>query len=273
MKIQGKVFVVTGGGNGIGREVVLTLLQKGARVAAVDLSDERLAETAAIAKAGDRLSTHALNVTDREAVAALPGRVIAAHKNVDGLFNVAGIIQKFVPIDDLAIEDIERVMAVNFWGVVYMVKAFLPVLQTRPEASIANVSSMGGFVPVPGQTAYGASKAAVKLFTEGLASELRGTNVTVTVIFPGAIATNITQNSGVDIPGGATQSDAAAAKHKTTSPAVAAATIIEAVEKGQYRVTVGSDATFLDRLTRLAPERAMKLIADQMSDLLKPAKG
>ncbi len=266
MQIQGKVFVVTGGGNGIGREVVLGLLGRGARVAAVDLSAERLAGTVALAGPNtDRLSTHQVNVTDADAVSALPQAVIDAHGAVDGLLNVAGIIQKFVPFAELQTSDMERVMNVNFWGPINMVRAFLPHLVKRPKAAIVNVSSMGGFLPVPGQTIYGASKAAVKLFTEGLHTELMNGPVAVTVVFPGAIGTNITQNSGVEIPG----MDAAASSHKTLPPSEAARIIIEGMAKGKYRVLVGSDATMLDRLTRLAPERAMKLIATQMADLLK----
>ena len=118
--------------------------------------------------------------------------MIDTHAHVDGLLNVAGIIQKFEPFIELDTADIERVLQVNFWGVVNMVRAFLPHLMRRPEAALVNVSSMGAFIPVPGQTVYGASKAAVKLLTEGLHAERRGTPVRVTVVFPGAVATGIT---------------------------------------------------------------------------------
>jgi NAD(P)-dependent dehydrogenase (short-subunit alcohol dehydrogenase family) len=268
MDIKGKVFVVTGGGNGIGREVVLGLLDRGARVAAVDLRADGLAGTVTLAGPNTaRLSTHQVNVTDRVAVEALPQAVVEAHGVVDGLLNVAGIIQRFVPFAELDSSDIERVMDVNFWGVVNMVRAFLPLLVQRPTAALVNVSSMGGFLPVPGQTVYGASKAAVKLLTEGLHAELMHGPVRVTVVFPGAIGTNITQNSGVDIPG---MGSAEAASHKMLAPSEAGRIIIEGMAKGKYRVLVGSDATLLDRLVRLAPERAKKLIATQMADLLKP---
>lgn len=168
MQIENKVFVVTGGGNGMGREVALQLITRGARVALVDLNQAGLDETAVLAGAGDRLTTHAVNVSDRKAVLALPAAVKAAHGQVDGLLDVAGIIQPFVKIAELDFDVIERVMNVNFWGVVNMSKAFLPDLLARPESGFLNVSSMGAFLPVPGQAAYGASKAAVKLFTEAL---------------------------------------------------------------------------------------------------------
>lgn len=270
MQIADKVFVVTGGGNGMGREVALQLIERGARVAAVDLSADGLAETAKLAGAAEgRLTTHALNVADRDAVLALPDAVIAAHGQVDGLFNVAGIIQPFVKIEELGFDVIERVMNVNFWGVVNMSKAFLPHLLARPESGLLNVSSMGGFLPVPGQAAYGASKAAVKLFTEALFSETQGTPLKVTVIFPGGVGTNITRNSGVDM----SKMEAAAAgaggkQPKTTSPQDAGRQLIEALEQGKFRATIGGDAKFMDRMARLSPRRATLLIAKQMKALL-----
>jgi short-subunit dehydrogenase len=268
MDISGKVFVVTGGGNGMGREVVLGLLKRGARVAAVDLNEAGLTETDQLAGANAaNLTTHVVNVTDRKDVLALPAKVIKAHGQVDGVLNVAGIIQKFVKIVELDFEDIERVINVNFWGVVNMSKAFLPHLLERPQSALLNVSSMGGFLPVPGQAAYGASKAAVKLFTEALFAESQGTSLAVTVVFPGGVATNITANSGVDV----SKMMAAAGEGKTpktTSPEDAARQIIEGVEKGSFRVVIGGDAKFMDRFARLSPKRATLLIANQMKSLL-----
>ncbi len=133
--------------------------------------------------------------------------------------------------------------------------------------ALVNVSSMGAFMPVPGQTAYGASQAAVKLLTEGLHAELRGTPVRVTVVFPGAVATSITTNSGVNIPAVAGGSGNAS-NTKVLAPSVAAETIIKGMEKGSYRVVVGRDAKVMDWFTRLVPERAMTMIADQMAGLL-----
>lgn len=267
MQITDRVFVVTGGGNGMGREVAIELIRRGARVAAVDLSEAGLAETAGLASAPEgRLTTHVVNVADRAAVLALPDAVLAAHGQLDGLLNIAGIIQPFVKIQDLDFDIIERVMNVNFWGVVNMTKAFLPVLLDRPSAAILNVSSMGGFLPVPGQAAYGASKAAVKLFTEALYAELQGTGVAVTVVFPGGVATHITENSGVTVPNMAAMTEGK--MPKTTSPVEAGREIIDALEKGSFRRRIGSDARLMDRLSRLAPRRATLLIAKQMKALL-----
>lgn len=267
MRIDDRTFIVTGGGNGIGREVVLGLLARGARVAALDLRAPGLAETVRLAgAAADRLTTHDLDVTDREGARRVIDEVAATHGAVDGLLNVAGIIQPFVTVADLSFEDMTRVMDVNFWGVVHTTKAVLPHLRGRPEACIVNVSSMGGFCPVPGQSVYGASKAAVKLFTEGLYAELRGTPIAVTVVFPGAIRTDISGNSGVSIGSGAMAQEST---FPMTEAPEAARQIIEAVAKGSYRVTVGKDATMLDRLSRLAPQRATDLIAGKMASLLR----
>ncbi|WP_131106193.1 SDR family NAD(P)-dependent oxidoreductase [Ornithinimicrobium sufpigmenti] len=278
MQVQNKVFVVTGAGNGIGLEVVLDLLRRGGRVAAVDLREESLVDLGQRVKVGERLTLHTLDITDRQAVEALPEQVLQAHGHIDGLLNVAGIIQEFVPFADLSYEQMERVLGVNLWGVVHTSKAFLPHLLERPEACLVNVSSMGGFAPVPGQTMYGASKAAVKLLTEGLYSELRETPVTVTIVFPGAIETEITSNSGVLMPGRATPEEAATqdveagdkgSRRRIMPARDAARKIVEdAVKKGEYRVTVGRDAAMLDRLSRLAPQRATDMIAKQMADLL-----
>ena len=159
MKFKDKVWVVTGGGNGMGRELVLQLLLKGARVAAVDIDGEGLEETRVLAgQAGDRLSLHILNITDQDAVEDLPGQVIAEHGAVDGLINNAGIIQPFVKINKLDYDAVNRVMDINFYGVVYLTKAFLPHLLERPEAHIANVSSMGVSFPCPDRPFTGLQK-------------------------------------------------------------------------------------------------------------------
>ncbi|MCU0427487.1 MAG: SDR family oxidoreductase [Candidatus Kapabacteria bacterium] len=267
MNAQGKTIVITGAGNGMGREMALNLVRRGARVAAVDMSAEALQETVRLAgTSGDNISTHVVNITDKASVDALPAAVQAAHGAVDGIINNAGIIQSFVKLNNLPFEAIERVMNVNFYGTLYMIKAFLPHLLERPEAHIVNMSSMGGFLPVPGQTVYGASKAAVKLLTEGLHSELQGTSVGVTVVFPGAIGTNIAQNSGVV---GTLNVDASTQKSfPTLPPAEAAEIIIRAMEENRYRVTVGKDARFMDIIYRLHPERAANFIFKKMQSLL-----
>lgn len=266
MNVQNKVIVVTGGGSGMGRELVLLLLKKGSQVAAVDINPDTLKETLELAgDKKDKVSAHVLDITNKEAVFALPEKVISRHGAVDGIINNAGIIQPFVRVNNLEFDAIERVLNINLYGVIYMTKAFLPHLLKRPEGHIINISSMGGFLPVPGQTIYGASKGAVKLFTEGLNSELLDSNVRVTVVFPGALATNIAANSGVGI---GMEQDAESSSTPTTPADKAAEIIVDGIEKDSYRVLVGSDAKLMDFLVRLNPKVAAKFIYKQMASLL-----
>lgn len=267
MKVQGKVILVTGGGSGIGRNLVLNLVNRGAEVAAVDINAESLQGTVeAAGSLGDKISTHIVDISDRKAVEELPEKIIARHGAIDGIINNAGIIQPFVRINDLEYEAIERVMNVNLWGPIHVTKTFLPHLLKRSEAHIVNVSSMGGFFPFPGQTMYGATKAAVKLFTEGLHSELSDTNVKVTVVYPGAIATNISKNSGVTMDIEA--ADEASTTMRALPAGEAAQIIIDGMEKDKYSILVGSDAKFMDLIYRISPKRAAAYISKQMKDLL-----
>lgn len=266
MQVANKVFVVTGAGSGIGRALVLQLRNEGGRVAAVDIDAETLEETRELAgQHGEKISLHVADVTDREAVEALPADVIEAHGVVDGLINNAGIIQPFVRLNDLEYDAIERVLNVNLYGTIYMTKAFLPHLLERPVAHIVNVSSMGGFFPVPGQTLYGASKAAVKLLTEGLYAELLETDVGVTVAFPGATATNIAENSGVAVDGAG---DDQAQNFSPLAPEAAAETIIEGMKQDKFQVFVGRDARMMNILYRIHPRLATRFMFRQMKGLL-----
>lgn len=266
MRCAGKVFVVTGAGSGIGRELTFELLRRKARVAAVDRNEVTLAETADLAKApGGALATFALGVSDRARVEALPQAVAASLGAVDGLLNCAGVIQPFVRLADLDYPAIERVLDVNFRGLLYTTKTFLPLLLQRPEAQIVNFSSMGGFLPLPGQAAYGASKAAVKLLTEGLRVELAGTRVRVSGVIPGAVATNIAANSGVTVGSGV-----GGQRYPMLGADRAAREILDGMERDRARILVGRDARFLDLLYRLAPVRATAFVAKRMRDLLPP---
>jgi len=150
MKVQNKLIVVTGGGSGMGRALVLDLLSRGAKVVTIDINESALQETASLAgDKQDSLSTFVVDIANKASVEELFSKVIAQFGFVDGIINNAGIIQPFVKVNELKYETIERVMNVNFYGTLYMIKAFLPHLVTRPEAHIVNISSMGGFLPVP----------------------------------------------------------------------------------------------------------------------------
>jgi short-subunit dehydrogenase len=265
MQVSNKTIVVTGAGSGIGRELTLQLLQKNANIVGVDIHLDKLLETQKIANVGnDRFLAITLDISNKEKVEALPNEVILHFGAVDGIINNAGIIQHFIPVNDLSYDEINRVFNVNFFGTLYLTKAFLPHFLQRPEAHIVNISSMGGFIPFPGQTIYGAAKAAVKLLTEGLYAELKNTNVGVTVIHPGAIATNITENSGLGKPkieANAKQSNRALSAEK------AAEKIITAMENNKYRITVGKDAMMLDLFYRLSPRMATNFIGKMMAKM------
>ena len=262
MKLSGKTFVISGAGSGMGRELTIQLVKKGASVAMVDLQAKALKETASLT-GNAHVSFHILDISDREAIEKLPSEVIKHHEQVDGIINNAGIIQPFMDVKDLDYDKIEKVFNVNFYGTLYMVKSFLPHLLKRPEASITNISSMGGYIPFPGQTVYSASKAAVKLLTEGLYGELKKTNVHVTVVHPGAIDTHIMSNSGL-----ATAKEEDEMKktqsHKSLPADEAATLIISGIEKEKFRVLVGSDARFLDLFYRFSPRRAVDFIVKKM---------
>lgn len=265
MELANKVVVITGAGSGIGRELALQALAKGAKVVGIDLSIKALEETAKLSGVdSDQFLAKELNITDLEKVNQLPKEVIQHFGSVDGLINCAGIIQHFILVNDLGFDEIKRVMDVNFYGSLYMVKAFLPHFLFRPEAHIVNVSSMGGFVPVPGQTIYGAAKAAVKLMTEGLYSELKDTKVRVSVVFPGAVRTNIMVNSGLETKG---KDSKEAGAMKILSATYAAGQIIRGMEKNQFRILVGKDSKLMDFLYRLNPLMAVNMIQKKMKSV------
>ncbi|WP_024442261.1 SDR family oxidoreductase [Mycobacterium sp. UM_WGJ] len=261
MQIEGRTFVVSGAGNGMGRQVAVGLARRGARVAAVDIDEAGLADTAEVAGSAG-FSTHKVDITDRLAVAALPGEVAAAHRHIDGVVNIAGIIHKFAPFTNLAVDDIDRVWAVNFNGTVNMCRAFLPLLLDRPEANLTNMSSLAALLPFASQTLYSASKGAVKQFSEGLYAELCDTNVHVVTVYPGNISTNLAGNSGVDML------DAGGRKVRSTTPASAAKKIIDGIVKNRFRVLVGTDAAILSALSRISPGRTTELVARQIKSVL-----
>lgn len=265
MKVDNKVLLVTGAGSGIGRELVLHLLSKGASVAGVDLNAKALEETSRLADAHrTQFAAFVTNITERPAVEALPAQVLERFGSIDGIINNAGIIQPFVKVSNLDFSVIERVLNVNLYGTLFVIKSFLPHLMQRPRAHIVNISSMGGFVPVPGQTIYGASKAAVKLLSEGLGSELIDTTVRVTVVFPGAVATNILANVSI----GALDTISSKGNMAAMQPSKAARIIVNGIERDAFHVFVGRDSILMDKLYRLNPAFAARIIAKKMSTLL-----
>ncbi len=261
MKVKNKVIVVTGGGSGIARQTVLQLLEKGSIVVTVDINEKGLEETKTLAgENAKNLTTYKLNITDLEAVRAFYQKTLEAHGHIDGLINIAGIIQKFEFIEEMSYEQIKRVMDINFYGTLYMVKEIIPHLKTREEAHILDISSMGGFLPVPGQTAYGASKAAVRLLTEGLYSELKDTNIGVTTVLPGGVRTAIAENASNKV-----DEQHNMIEKILLTPEKCASIIIKSVEKNKFRVFAGKDSKLMNFIYKRSSKRAIKLISNQLS--------
>ena len=257
MKVLNKNIVVTGGGNGVGRELVIKLLSKGARIIAIDKNGSALQETFRISGNNEKLLTRVIDITDKEAVFNFAEEIISTLGHIDGVINNAGIIQPFVDFKDLKLEQIDKVMNVNFYGTLYMTKAFINHLLTRPEGHIVNIASMGGFFPFPGQSSYGASKAAVKLMTEGLYSEMLNTNVHVSIVFPGGITTDIMKNSEITDK---SASDSEKNSKLLLSPSGAAEKIIRGMEKNKYRFFIGKDSKIMNFMYSVNPGFATRLI-------------
>lgn len=264
MKVKNKTIIVTGAGSGMGRELTLQLLSKGAHVIALDINEKELQITKEKANNSEHISLYVVDVASDESLNKFKEEFDKSNVVLDGIINNAGIIQPFIHVDKLGMDVINKVMNVNFFGPLKLTKMFLPVLLTRPEAHIVNVSSMGGFFPFPGQTIYGASKAALKLFTEGLYAELLNTKVHVTIIFPGAVATNISKNSNVE-----TKTSAGNSKMKALAADKAAAIMINGMEKDEFQVFVGSDSKFMNFMYKMNPKSAIAFINKKMAEMMK----
>jgi NADP-dependent 3-hydroxy acid dehydrogenase YdfG len=269
----GKVAVVTGAGSGIGQALAIELGRSGAKVAISDVDTEGLAATEATLKAiGAPVKSDRLDVTEREAFLLYADEVAAHFGKVNQIYNNAGIA--FVgDVEVSSFKDIERVMDVDFWGVVNGTKAFLPHLIASGDGHVVNVSSLFGIFSVPGQAAYNAAKFAVRGFTEALRQEMdvNGHPVEVTTVHPGGIKTAIMRNStaaeGVDTK---TLTEFFDKKLTMTTPERAAKIILEAVRKKNARVLVGADAKVLDVIVRLTGSGYQRLFSTVTSKLMPP---
>ena len=256
MNVSNRVAVITGAGSGIGRATALALARRRCHLALGDIDAAGLNETAAmLANMGVRVTTHRLDVADREAVRILPGQVLAAHRRVDLLVNNAGVALGG-SFEQVSEEDFDWLMDINFNSVVRMTRAFLPVLRQSDAARIVNVSSIYGIVSPPGQAAYSASKFAVRGFSNALRHELEGSTVAVSVVHPGGVATAIARNARV--PQGTPPDDIAqgrklAEKLLRLAPETAGEIIARGIEQGQSRILVGTDAKVVSILERISP--------------------
>jgi hypothetical protein len=261
--IHGKVAVVTGAGSGIGRALTYELARRGARLAISDIDEVGLAETTKHARViGATVRETRLDVTDRPAVLAYADTVAGEFGTVNIVINNAGIAFTG-DIEAMTFEQIERVMDVDFWGVVNGTKAFLPYVIASGDGHIVNISSLFGLLAVPGQSAYNAAKFAVRGFTEALRQEMivSGHPVQVTCIHPGGIKTAIARNAGaVEGQDAASLAEIFDKKLARTSPDSAAKSILRAVRANRARAVVGLDAKVLDLLARVLGPRYQRLV-------------
>ncbi|MFT7022342.1 MAG: short-subunit dehydrogenase [Rhodococcus sp. (in: high G+C Gram-positive bacteria)] len=261
---SGKVAVITGAGSGIGRALAVNLAERGAKLALSDVDVNGLAETVRQAQAlGAEVESQFLDVAQRETVLDYAETVKARFGKVNQIYNNAGIAYHG-DVDATSFKDIEKIIDVDFWGVVNGTKAFLPHLQESGDGHIVNISSLFGLLAMPSQAAYNAAKFAVRGFSEALRMELLISKapVKMTVVHPGGIKTAIARNATVaenyDQQSVAKFFDAKLAK---TTPDQAAKVILKGVEKGKGRVLIGSDAVALDIIQRLTGSKYQRMIA------------
>lgn len=248
----GKTAVITGAASGIGRSLALQLSGLGCNLAISDVNESGLKETASLVNRKVRCSCDILNVADREAFYRYAEKTVAEHGAVDIVINNAGVALA-ATVEETSYDSFEWIMGINFWGVVYGTKAFLPHLKSRPAANIVNISSIFGIISVPKNSAYNATKFAVRGFTESLRQELAGTDVRVTCVHPGGIQTNIARDArqeGTSVSKGMMKEFE---KNFGTSADECAADIIKAVEKGKKRLVTGAGARPADLLQRFFP--------------------
>ena len=264
MKLKDRVAVITGAGGGIGRAIALSLARRGCHLSLCDIKEPELTQVARDAAAlGVRCTPHPLDVADGAAVADLPLEVLHAHGKVNLVINNAGVALGG-NFDQVSEADFDWLMQVNFHGVVRMTRAFLPHLQAADEGRIVNISSLYGLVSPPGQSAYSASKFAVRGFSNALRHELHGTNVGVTVVHPGGVATSIAKNARVATSIGAQEAEERLKQVDRLlrmPPQRAGEIIVTGIERNAARILVGNDAKIVSLLERIMPVNYWRLLA------------
>jgi len=264
-QFQGKVVAITGAGSGIGRALAQNLAARGALLALADFNEVALNETAALLPADTRVECSVLDVSSREHVFAFADKVMSDFGRADYIINNAGT-SVLASVEHVTIEEIEKVINVNMWGVVYGTKAFLPYMLKQGSGAIVNVSSVFGLVATPCSVAYTMSKFAVRGLTETLWDELQGTGVRAVLVHPGGIATNIAANTPIAKQSGELERKLAEANSRqmTTRPEDCAEEIVAGLLRGDNRLLVGSGAKALFRLSRLFPNSYGKIMRKKL---------
>jgi NAD(P)-dependent dehydrogenase (short-subunit alcohol dehydrogenase family) len=267
MHYQGKIAVVTGAGSGIGRALATELASRGARLAISDINDTGLGETVAMCeKAGAEVHGYHLDVADRAAVLAHAEEVTRDLGEANLVVNNAGVAL-MATVEEMAWEDLDWLMGINFWGVIHGTKAFLPHLIASGDGHLVNVSSVFGFVGVPSQSAYNAAKFGVRGFTEALRQEMLIAQhpVAVSCVHPGGIKTNIARDARaardlIPLEERASRFEKAA----RTTPEKAARTILRGVDRKSPRILIGADARMFDVTARVSGARYQRVVATVM---------
>ena len=261
-ELAGRTAAVTGAASGIGRMLALNLVREGCGVALADIDAQGLEETARLAAGKAGVSTHVVDVSNREQVFAYAREAAGRHGGVDLVINNAGVcLGDF--LDTVPLEDFEWLFGINFWGVVYGTMAFLPYLKLRPEGHVVNISSINGILPNPNNGPYCAAKFAVKGYTETLAQEMHGTKIRVSCVHPGGIRTNIARSARINNALYSLPRERAVRLYEEelfrTTADEAARVIIAGIKADRRRILVGSDARVIDLLARLFPVAAVSL--------------
>lgn len=260
-QIRGVVAVITGAGSGIGRALARQMAAQGAKLALADVNTATLEETRSLLGAATA-RTYTVDVSNAANMQDFAQRVEQDFGGASLLLNNAGVAL-FGTFAELSLAEFDWLFRINFWGVVHGCKFFLPMLLRQPEARIVNVSSVFGLFGPPGQSAYAASKFAVRGFTDSLREELRGTSVKLTCVHPAGVATNIAQNARAGVAARAQDQEAAKksyARALRIPPEMAAGTIVEGIMADKDRVLIGRDAYRIDFFARLMPSRASAIL-------------
>ena len=264
------VAVVTGAGSGIGRALAEQLAAAGSALALADIDEAGLLQTAqSLEKKSALVTTHLVDVADEAGVRSFAEEVSKRHGRVTLLINNAGVALHG-NFDEISLDDFRLLMNINFWGTVYGVNYFLPLLKREKRAQIVNISSVFGMIAPAGQCAYSASKFAVRGFTEALRHELEGGNVGVSCVHPGGIRTQIARHARVGAgvtTTGHHEKAASFEKLLRTSPEAAAARILRGVEHREPRILIGADAYQVDILQRLRPATYWKTLSRRLEKL------
>lgn len=273
---KGKVVVITGAGSGIGRALAQNFAAQGAMLALNDMNDTALKETVNAFKNDTEVLQEVFDVSDKDTVFSFAKKVIATYGHIDILINNAGVGLGDYTFEEVDLQLFEKVMQINFNGVFYGCKAFIPELVKRPESALVNISSVFGLTGIARSAAYCASKFAVHGLTQSLMQEYADTGLNVISVHPGGVDTNITVNA-IDYD---TRTDKSAflkfqKEFLKMQPDKAAKLIMHGIQRKKRKILIGHEAYQLDLVTRLFPYYGGRIVNKTLAkklDLIQKSK-